>query len=238
MDTSGFFNTLLAADNPLLPNPTAMRLALPAVWALVLGSGTLLMAGKLARPYQWGAALLVMAWTLLPGGTSPAYWLGLAFQTPSLMSAAICLAWLLTRARRGPAADVGVAHAQMQALTLLAAAGMGLGWVLLLDTLAWLPVSVYAWGFSAAAFGAVAVLAVLLWVVQGGAGKNQCLPGRGSALLLLSVLALFVLTRLPTGNVWDALLDPWLWGALQLRWLISATGRLGAGKHAPPATRA
>jgi hypothetical protein len=27
-------------------------------------------------------------------------------------------------------------------------------------------------------------------------------------------LMVFVLWRLPTGNVWDAVLDPWLWVAL------------------------
>jgi hypothetical protein len=29
-------------------------------------------------------------------------------------------------------------------------------------------------------------------------------------------LLLFAATRLPTGNVWDAILDPWLWLLLQL----------------------
>jgi hypothetical protein len=29
---------------------------------------------------------------------------------------------------------------------------------------------------------------------------------------------LFVLLRLPTGNVWDAVLDPWLW--LGLHWVL------------------
>jgi hypothetical protein len=29
--------------------------------------------------------------------------------------------------------------------------------------------------------------------------------------LLPAALLLFAATRLPTGNVWDALLDPWLW---------------------------
>jgi hypothetical protein len=28
-------------------------------------------------------------------------------------------------------------------------------------------------------------------------------------------LLLFAATRLPTGNLWDAVLDPWLWLALQ-----------------------
>jgi len=31
---------------------------------------------------------------------------------------------------------------------------------------------------------------------------------------LLLLAAVFALTRLPSGNLWDALLDPWLWLAL------------------------
>jgi hypothetical protein len=38
-------------------------------------------------------------------------------------------------------------------------------------------------------------------------------------VLLVGVLLVHVVLRLPTGNVWDALLDPWLWAALQLAWL-------------------
>jgi len=56
--------------------------------------------------------------------------------------------------------------------------------------------------------------------------------------LMLGVLALFVLTRLPTGNVWDALLDPWLWGGLQAGWLIGAVRRRRMASRSSPATRA
>ena len=110
----------------------------------------------------------------------------------------------------------------------LAALGIVLGWVLLLDTLAWWPLSVYAWGFSAAAVGAVALVAVLLWGISGQA--VWALP--------LGVLVLFVLTRLPTGNVWDALLDPWLWVALQAGWLVNLVRRWQAARRVSPATRA
>jgi hypothetical protein len=49
-------------------------------------------------------------------------------------------------------------------------------------------------------------------------------------------LILFVATRWPTGNVWDALLDPWLWVAFHLVLLISG---LRAWRHrASPAIRA
>lgn len=110
----------------------------------------------------------------------------------------------------------------MDAPKWLAAAGIVLGWVLLLDTLALLPVSVYAWGFSSAAFAFVAAFVTMAWVV-GAKAPARSLAGPA---VVLCVLALFVLTRLPTGNVWDALLDPWLWLALQAYGLFSVVRRL------------
>lgn len=237
MNMSAFLNTLLSTENPVLPSPTAMRVALHLVWAIVLGSGVMLMAGKLARPYQLGLSFMVMAWALVPGSASPAYWLGLAFQTPSLTSAVICLVWFLSCARREAGPGVSMALPLARRLIMLGAIGVVLGWVLLLDTLAWLPVSVYAWGFGSAALGAVAVFATLLWVVSGTAGANRRAPGLVGLVLVLGVLTLFVLTRLPTGNVWDALIDPWLWAALQVGWLISVARRWLVGKRLP-ATRA
>ena len=238
MNMNEFLNTLLSTENPVLPSPTAMRVALHLMWAIVLGSGALLMAGKLARPYPLGLSFLVMAWTLVPGSASPAYWLGLAFQTPSLTSAVICLAWFLSCARREAVPGIPMASPLARRLTMLGATGVVLGWVLLLDTLAWLHVSVYAWGFGSAALGAVAVFVTLLWVVSGTAGVNRMAPGLVGPLLMLCVLTLFVLTRLPTGNLWDALIDPWLWVALQLGWLISAVHRWRTATRSLPATRA
>jgi len=48
---------------------------------------------------------------------------------------------------------------------------------------------------------------------------------RDVSLLLGAVLLLQVLLRLPTGNLWDALLDPWLWVVLQVGWLQHALRR-------------
>jgi hypothetical protein len=238
MNMNAFFNTLLSTENAVLPSPTAMRVALPLVWAIVLGSGILLMAGKLARPYRLGLSFMVMAWTLVPGSASPAYWLGLAFQTPSLTSAVICLTWFLSCARREAEPGIPMAPPLARRLTMLGATGVVLGWVLLLDTLAWLPVSVYAWGFGSATLGAVAVVATLLWVLSDTAGANRRVPGLVGPVLMLCVLILFVLTRLPTGNLWDALIDPWLWVALQVGWLISAVRRWRTTTRSLPATRA
>ncbi len=204
-----------------------MRMALHGAWAIVLGCGVMWMAGKLARPYRMGLSFLVMLWTLLPGSASPAHWLGLAFQTPSLMSTVICLTWLLDRVRSERHPVFFMAKPQALVIKILTVFGVVLGWVLLLDALAWLPVSVYAWGFSSVAFAAMAVLATVLWLTMRSAGS----------VLPLFVLTLFVLSRLPTGNVWDALLDPWLWVALQAGWLINVARRLMGPGRSPPTTR-
>jgi hypothetical protein len=159
--------------------------------------------------------LLALLGTLLPNAASPAFWLGLAFQSPSLMSVVLCLNWLLGRLAPTQDAVAQRAMADSKAQNILLVLGAVLGWVLLLDTLAWFPVSVYAWGFGSAAVALVLATATLLWLLSGS---------RASALLL-AVLALFVLTRAPTGNLWDALLDPLLWFALQLGWLLSLVRR-------------
>ena len=96
----------------------------------------------------------------------------------------------------------------------LESGGGALGWVLLLDTFALWPFSLYAFGFSPAAVLVVALCAVVPWVI-GSTHNTWRLP----LVLLGGVLWAHVVLRLPTGNVWDALLDPWLWAALQLAWL-------------------
>ena len=51
-------------------------------------------------------------------------------------------------------------------------------------------------------------------------GGARCPPSVG--ILAVCGTALFVTLRLPTGNLWDALLDPLLWVVLHwmgLRWL-------------------
>ncbi len=94
---------------------------------------------------------------------------------------------------------------------ILALLGVLLGWVLLLDTLALLPLQVYAWGFSAAAVALALVVAALPWVFS----RPDAAAQPWLAVVPLALL-LFVATHLPSGNVWDVLLDPWLWVALHV----------------------
>ncbi len=228
MDINVFFNILSSPDNALLPGATAAWLALHLGWAIVLGTGVFLLAERFVPRYPWALAGLALLWTLLPGALSPAFWLGLAFQSPSTMTVFLCLSWLLGQGGRIPSAAASFAAADAQAFKRLLAPAVLLGWILLLDTLALLPVSVYAWGFAASTVAVAVVTAALYWLRQGS---------RASALPL-AVLAFFVLTRLPSGNLWDALLDPLLWLVLQAGWLFSVARRRWQTRCLPAATRA
>lgn len=185
--------------------------ALPALWLqqwwLPLGWGLVLAAlvrwlvggasGRFQRGSPWLLAAAVLLWSLWPGPISVSYWLGLAFQAPSGLAVVLaCNA--LWRAWRGPVAQCPLGNTWgWWALALL-------GWVLLLDTFAWWPLSLYAWGFGPQALGWVALVSLLPMVVGGW----RLSPGVWAVPL---ALLLFVALRLPTGNVWDAVLDPWLW---------------------------
>jgi hypothetical protein len=80
-----------------------------------------------------------------------------------------------------------------------------LGWLLTIDTLnlwprAW-EVSFYAWGFSAGSLWLSAVLVLTLAWLRQGVWVWFC----------IAVLALFACLRWPSGNLWDAWLDPAVW---------------------------
>ncbi len=183
-------------------------------WAMHLGWGIVLAAlvnhllsnhEGVVRQRLVGAVALVAC---IPGLWGPVYWLGLAFQTPSVLGVVWAgqhlyrnwpiAAWTLKSRPSKRSALNGV----------FAVMGVALGWLLLLDTLALLPFQLYALGFSPWVAGAALMVGLLPWIFQG-------IPGLRSAggLVVLAVLV-FTLLRLPTGNLWDALLDPWLWVVL------------------------
>ena len=153
----------------------------------------------LSRAAQLGLAAALGLWTCVPGPYAPGHWLGLAFQAPSISLVVLC-AWSFYRSF---APSPALRRQELPAERTLALAGILLGWVLLLDTLAVLPVALYAWGFSPA-IPALALLAVLLpWVLR----KGTVAMAPAVVLLVIAVLA-YVVLRLPSGNAWDALLDP------------------------------
>ncbi|MEO7107470.1 MAG: hypothetical protein ABIZ09_13940, partial [Rhodoferax sp.] len=145
------------------------------------------------------------------GPYSPAYWLGLAFQAPSIATVLLCDALLRARffPTRSGIPSKAIPHRATLAIALV---GVLVGWALLLDAFALLPLQLYAWGFSSAAAGTVLVVALLPWLVVSAPH-----PTRSLRLWMVPVaVVVFAASRLPSGNVWDAVLDPWLWLALHV----------------------
>jgi hypothetical protein len=202
-----WFFQAFQADAPLLPSLAWAQLWLPLGWSVVLAwlAANAVAFGSGGRSVQMGAALAAMVWTWIPGPNGPAFWLGLAFQAPSLMLVLLCASALLLR-WANPRAE----PAQLPGWPL-AWAGALLGWILLLDTFALFPVSVYALGNGPGVPFLVLLLVGLPWLMR---GQRSGLSG--ATWLTALVIGLFVVTRLPRGNVWDALLDPCLWIGLQV----------------------
>lgn len=205
-------------DVPLLPHPQSMQWGLQASWSVVLAwLGAVLAARCNARrgvAVAVAVALAVSAW--LPGQASLSYWLGLAFQMPSMGAVLLCAVllrrqWVLAGGGGVPALAAQAVVAKVEPDAVLAVLGVLLGWALLLDTLALLPVQLYAWGFSPVGAVLVLLLGLTPWLLMARAPGS----GLGAGVVIVAVL-LFVLLRLPSGNVWDAVLDPWLWLALHV----------------------
>jgi len=216
-----------SADAPWLPSAMATTAMLHGGWAIVLGAAVYWFGAGRRAWVRWLVVLMTMALCLVPGPPSPVYWLGLMFQAPSLMSAVLCLAYVM---RQGRLPSRG------RAWLVLGITGLVLGGVLLLDMLAWWPVSVYAWGFSTAALALVCLVWACFWLLWWGRHD-----GLEVTLLLAAVVVVFVLTRLPTGNVWDAVLDPWLWLVLLVRFAMRGARRVGrrlTSRPGSPPTRA
>lgn len=207
-------NTPWFNATPLLPDPAVQYMAVHFGWGLVLATLLLWAARRWTSIGRKGHAIVVvlgLGSCFLPGALSPAFWLGLAFQAPSLCTALLCATVLRAHWRSAPAPVAPVVN-----LWPLVIAAVALGWLLLLDTLAVLPVQLYALGFHALTSGVLLLLSLLPCVVHGGAAwRNDWVR------VLPAAVVLFVLSRWPSGNVWDAVLDPWLWGALHIYLLRS-----------------
>ena len=204
MESTSLLSALFSTQSPLLPAPLLFRLYLDLAWGLVLAVLALafLSHRKLDPRLQIWLPPVLLLWCLLPGAFSPAHWLGLALRAPSGLLALLC-AWSLWRHYRPKT----LGPAPLQALRPWTWPLVALGWILLLDTFALLPVSLYAWGYTPALLGGLALLGMLPALLKGQIAMSS---------LWIGVLLLHVLLRLPTGNAWDAVLDPVLWICLQV----------------------
>jgi hypothetical protein len=213
-----WLDLLGTAATPAFPLAWLVQWGRALGWALVLACVAVLFLRKHALAVRAAAATVLALWALLPGEASPSFWLGLAFQSPSWLGCGLAVLGLwrgLSVATPAPWTQGG-ARALTGAPRVGAWAGVWLGYVLLLDTLGFLPLQVYAWGFSPWALAAVLVVSLLPFV----------LGARGVAAWMAPLALLcFAATRLPTGNVWDAVLDPLTWLVLHALLLVRARAR-------------
>ena len=173
-------------------------------WAVVTAAALFALLPLLRfAPLSRRASAALLAGTgvlfVLPGQASPAWWLTLAFQYPSGLLFGCCV--LKLRQHWDGPGDAPVMTPP------LAAALAVTGLVLYLDAMGLLTQGYYYAGFGPTAAPLLAVLGAIgcaAALVQGHA--------RAQAGALLTTILLFTLLRLPTGNLWDALLDPLLWG--------------------------
>jgi hypothetical protein len=167
-------------------------------WALVLVAMLLAVVPGLARR-RWNAVVAgTVVLAALPAEWSPAYWLTLAFQYPSGLLAGCALVSLQAR-RQGRAPRFMLPLAVALPLVLA-------GVILYLDTFGVLALGLYYGGFGAVGaplLGCAALAACAFAIWRGHAVQP--------ALALAIGLLLYALLRLPTGNLWDALVDPLLW---------------------------
>lgn len=170
-------------------------------WGLVFAALLVAVMARRDSTSGWKegiATALALALMWLPGQASPAYWLGLAFQYPSVMLLALCT---LSLSQRLWPARVSARSAPGLAIVL----ALG-GALLYVDSVGWLNLNLYALGFDArVAASAVLLLgAAALWALRRESTRS-------TGIALLACVVGFALARLPSGNLFDALLDPLLW---------------------------
>jgi len=193
----------------VLPQAVFLPLWVKLSWAVVVSAVVLRLTSRL-KASLWFAAVVGVV-LLLPHTPASGY-LALAFQTPSLVLMAWAMwCWADVLQMRSPVVTTPTSVAWM---------GVLLGWALVADTLnywpAWFDLQLYALGFTSTGLWLVlaATAAVLLWVQ----------PPKRWVFSVAAVMAAYVLLRLPTGNVWDAVLDPFVWLALHVQlWRAGCT---------------
>jgi hypothetical protein len=208
------------ASASITPSLLALSVGMHLGWALTLGAGAvfLLRTTKVTNVTSRRiVALLIALLCLLPNEWSPSWWLGLAFQTPSLTLQGLCGLYLFQQLRIHPGTTTPLSDsttASLQApwpLSLLLVAIIS-GWVLALDTFALFDIALYAIGFTPYAVLAALFFACLLQLISARSGHAQHTRHyRELAAIVLIAIVVHLLVRVPTGNLWDALLDPWLW---------------------------
>ncbi len=216
-----WLSVLTDTQSPQLPLPQVEAMYLRLSWGVVLAAMTVCMSDWMRTPTlvrRW-LGLILLLLCFLPGDISPAYWLGMAFRAPSLLFTGVALHYLTLnlKAPRAGGQPMGLTVPTMAVLVVL-------GWVLALDTFAVWPLSLWSWGFAPLTVMGLLLMSLMPWWMSRGSGG--WLPWAPVVLFLG-----YALFRLPDGNVWSVVSDPWFWVWLHVmllrRWAatLSRTAR-------------
>jgi len=207
----------LAQTATVLPQLQMQQVFHTASWLAVLSWLSVKFIPLYDKQWRWLVSSLFGFLVLLCWST-PLSSLGLAFQSPSLMSLCLCVAaaW---EDLRGPSRRLFYSTLSVQASGWMWLLPITVGWMLLMDTFGFLPWDIYSIGFEPA-------LVWLVWVLMGLWMASAYLLTlaewhRKVATCVLVATSLFVYTHAPSGNAWDAWLDPGLWLFAHIRWLQS-----------------
>lgn len=189
-----------------LPDPGAQGLYLDLGWAIVIAAVLLAARARGADPLPVrrrraiGATVAgaSLALALLPAPWSPSFWLGMALQYPSVTTVVLSAAYVASFARAdGPLPAIRLMP-PWAAVTLVSVAAL-----LYAGVFGWLPYDLYAFGYSRLSAAIIATVLVALWA-------TFVLHGGWACMAVAAASAMHMTFALPTGNAWDALLDPML----------------------------
>lgn len=205
------------ASAAITPSLFALSVGMHVGWALVLGAISAWLLQAFSIKLRKAVAVTVVLLCLIPNAWSPSWWLGLAFQTPSLILQGLCGLYLYRGLYTQSASLTALDDSAASQIKLRWPLGLLLpaiiaGWILALDTFALFGISFYPIGFTPYAVLAALFFACLLQLISARSGHAASTRHyRELAVIILLAIVVHMLFRLPTGNMWDALIDPWLW---------------------------
>ena len=193
-----------------LPDLVSQGIYARLAWGVIAAAIAIWMLNGASRRTAWARgpavrrliAALAAASMWLPNELSPAFWAGMLLQAPSVTLAALGIAWIWRCERRGADAHDPARRSDLwPAAPAITTAAAGL--LLYAGVFTWLPFDLYSPGFRPLAGTAIAAAIAVLW--------RALSPASGVAALCLGIAVLAHATmRWPTGNLWDAVLDPFL----------------------------
>jgi len=205
------------ASAAITPALSVLSVGMHVGWALVLGAISVWLLQTFSIKRRRVVAVAVILLCLIPNAWSPSWWLGLAFQTPSLILQGLCGLYLYRGLQAHSASSTALDDSTVSQIKLRWPPGLLLpaiiaGWLLALDTFALFGISFYPIGFTPYTVLAALFFACLLQLISTRSGHPASTRHyRELAVIILFAIVVHMLFRLPTGNMWDALIDPWLW---------------------------